>query len=409
MADRTAVALQLTGILGPDLLTQGIRGKLQELVQVLLEGEVEEALEAAKYARVEGRSGYRNGTKPRTVHTSLGSVDVQAPRARLFKATGSEEEWQSQMLPRFERRSRSLDETLLSMYFAGANTRRVKRTILPLLSDAPLGKNVISRLVSRLAAHVETWKARSLKEQTYAFLYLDATNLKIRIFRKIRKVPILVALGVRQDGQKEVLAMEPLIKETTSAWSLLLEDLVHRGLRRPLLAIVDGNPGLRSAVEATWPGIEVQRCTVHKLRNLQDHCPADVYPQVKEDYDRIIEAKDLAEARAAYQSFVRKWSRELPSVVKSLEEAGEELLSFYKFPCEQWRSLKTTNPIERLNLEFKRRVKTQCSLPSEKSAIHLLYGLLLSGQIRFRRINGWQKLEDVIEKSKKGGLILKAS
>jgi putative transposase len=409
MADRTAVTPQLTGILGPDLLTQGIRGKLQELVHVLLEGEVEEALEAAKYARVEGRSGYRNGTKPRTIHTSLGSVDVQAPRARLFKATGSEGEWQSQILPRFERRSRSLDETLLSMYFAGANTRRVKRTLLPLLSDAPLGKNVISRLVGRLAGHVETWKARSLKEQTYAFVYLDATNLKIRIFRKIRKVPILVALGVRQDGQKEVLAMEPLIKETASAWSLLLEDLVHRGLRRPLLAIIDGNPGLRSAVETAWPGIEVQRCTVHKLRNLQDHCPADVYPQVKEDYDRIIEAKDLAEARAAYQSFVRKWSKELPSVVRSLEEAGEELLSFYKFPSEQWRSLKTTNPIERLNLEFKRRVKTQCSLPSEKSAIHLLYGLLLSGQIRFRRINGWQKIEDVIERSKKGGLILKAS
>jgi putative transposase len=409
MADRTAVTPELTGILGPDLLTQGIRGKLQELVQVLLEAEVEEALEAAKYARVEGRSGYRNGKKPRTIHTSLGSVDVQMPRARLLKATGPEEEWQSEILPRFERRSRSLDEVLLSMYFAGANTRRVKRTLLPLLSDAPLGKNVVSRLVGRLAAHVETWKARSLKEQTYAFLYLDATNLKIRIFRKIRKVPILVALGVRQDGQKEVLAMEPLIKETTSAWSLLLEDLVHRGLKRPLLAIIDGNPGLRSAVESAWPGIAVQRCTVHKLRNLQDHCPADAYPHVKENYDRIIEAKDLAEAQTAYQSFLRKWTKELPSVVRSLEEAGEELLSFYRFPSEQWRSLKTTNPIERLNLEFKRRVKTQCSLPSEKSAIHLLYGLLLSGQIRFRRINGWQKLEDVIEKSKKGGLILKAS
>ncbi len=409
MEDRTAVTPALTGIFGPDLLTEGIRGKLKELVHVLLEGEVEEALDAAKYARSEVRAGYRNGTKPRTLHTSLGSVCVEMPRARLDRAQGGTEEWQSQLLPRFERRSRSLDETVLSMYFAGTNTRRVKRTLKPLLSEAPLGKNVVSRLVGRLAAHVESWKTRSLKTETYPYLYLDATNLKVRVFRKIRKVPILVVLGVRQDGQKEVLAMEPLTKESTSAWSLVMEDLVGRGLKRPLLAIIDGNVGLRNALQAAWPGMAIQRCTVHKVRNLQDHCPVDAYPQVKEGYDRIVEAKNEEEAKAAYQAFLRKWGKELPAVVKSLEEAGEELLTFYRFPPEQWRSLKTTNPIERLNLEFKRRVKTQCSLPSEKSAIHLLYGLLLSGQIRFRKINGWQKLKDVLEKATKGGLLQKAS
>lgn len=407
--DRTAVTPELTGIFGPDLLTGGIRGKLKELVQVLLEGEVEEALDAAKYVRSEVRAGYRNGTKPRTIHTSMGSVELEMPRARLDRARGGTEEWQSQLLPRFERRSRSLDETLLSMYFAGTNTRRVKRTLKPLLSEAPLGKNVVSRLVGRLSAHVEAWKGRSLAGEAYPYLYLDATNLKVRVFRKIRKVPVLVVLGVRQSGQKEVLAMEPLVKETTSAWSLVIEDLVARGLQRPLLAVIDGNAGLRSALQSAWPGLALQRCTVHKVRNLQDHCPVDAYPQVKEDYDRIVEAKNEAEAKAAYQAFLRKWSKELPGVVKSLEEAGDELLTFYRFPPEQWRSLKTTNPIERLNLEFKRRVKTQCSLPSEKSAIHLLYGLLLSGQIRFRKINGWQMLKVVLEKAKRGELILKAS
>lgn len=409
MEDRTAVTPALTGIFGPDLLTGGIRGKLKELVQVLLEGEVEEALDAAKYARSEVRAGYRNGTKPRTIHTSMGSVKLEMPRARLDRAQGGTEEWQSQLLPRFERRSRSLDETLLSMYFAGANTRRVKRTLKPLLGEAPLGKNVVSRLVGRLAAHVEAWKGRSLANEAYPYLYLDATNLKVRIFRKIRKVPVLVVLGVRQSGQKEVLAMEPLVKETTSAWSLVIEDLVARGLQRPLLAVIDGNAGLRSALQAAWPNLSLQRCTVHKVRNLQDHCPVDAYPRVKEDYDRIVEAKSEEEAKAAYQSFLRKWSKELPGVVKSLEEAGDELLTFYRFPQEQWRSLKTTNPIERLNLEFKRRVKTQCSLPSEKSAIHLLYGLLLSGQIRFRKINGWQMLKVVLEKAKRGELMQKAS
>jgi transposase-like protein len=322
------------------------------------------------------------------------------PRGRILKANGRTEEWQSQLLPRYERRSKSLDATLVLMYFSGTNLRRIKRTLRPLLSEAPLDKNVVSRLVGRLSAHVEAWKSRSLAQEKYVSVYLDATNLKVRLFKKVRKLPVLVALGVRQDGQKEVLALELLVKESAGAWREVLGDLVRRGFNRPLLAIIDGHPGLRSALDEVWPGIMVQRCTVHKLRNLQDHCPDEVYPLVKEDYHKIVEAKGLEEAREAYKAFVRKWEKELPQVIKSLQEAGEELLTFYAFPSEQWKSLKTTNPIERLNLEFKRRVKTQCSLPSEKSAILVLYGLLLSGQIRFRRIDGWRTIVEVVADSK---------
>ena len=400
MANRTEVGPDLSAVFGPDPLTSAIRGKLQELVGVLVEGELEEALEVARYARSEARAGYRHGTKPRTFHTSLGTIDGEVPRGRMLQANGSTEEWQSELLPRYERRSKSLDATLVSMYFAGTNLRRIKRTLRPLLSEAPLDKSVVSRLVSRLSGHVEAWKTRSLKDETYVYVYLDATNLKVRMFRKIRKLPVLVALGVRQDGQKEVLAMELLIKESAGAWGVVLQDLVARGLNRPLLAIVDGHAGLRSALEEIWPGIAVQRCTVHKLRNLQDYATADAYPAIKDDYHAIVEAKDLTEAKAAYKTFVQKWEKEFPKIVRSLEEAGEELLTFYRFPQEQWKSLKTTNPIERLNLEFKRRVKTQCSLPGEKSAILLLYGLLLSGQIRFRKINGWQKIIEVLENRK---------
>lgn len=399
MADRTAVGPDLTEVFGPDLLTQGLREKLRELVGMLVEGELQETLAAARYGRSEQRRGYRNGTKPRTLHTSLGSVKMEMPRGRILKANGGTEEWQSQLVPRYERRSKSLDATLVSMYFSGTNLRRIKRTLRPLLSEAPLDKNVVSRLVGRLSAHVEAWKSRSLASEKYVYLYLDATNLKVRLFKKVRKLPVLVALGVRQNGQKEVLALELLVKESAGAWREVLQGLVRRGLNRPLLAIIDGHPGLRSALDEVWPGIAVQRCTVHKLRNLQDHCPDEVYPLVKEDYHRIVEAKGLAEAREAYKSFLRRWEKELPQVTKSLQEAGEELLTFYAFPSEQWRSLKTTNPIERLNLEFKRRVKTQCSLPSEKSAILILYGLLLSGQIRFRRIDGWQTIVQVVSDS----------
>lgn len=400
MDNRTEVTPDLSAVFGPDPLTDAIRGKLKELVGVLVEGELEAALEVARYARSDARTGYRNGTKPRTIHTSLGSIDSDVPRARIHQADGSTQEWQSDLLPRYERRSRNLDATLVSMYFAGTNLRRIKRTLRPLLAEAPLDKTVVSRLVSRLSGHVEAWKARSLKEETYVYVYLDATNLKVRMFRKIRTLPVLVALGVRQDGQKEVLAMDLLVKESAGAWNVVLQDLVARGLKRPLLAIVDGHGGLRKAVEEVWPGMAVQRCTVHKLRNLQDYATADAYPAIKDDYHAIVEAKDLAEAKRAYAAFVQKWEKEFPKVVRSLEEAGEELLTFYRFPQEQWKSLKTTNPIERLNLEFKRRVKTQCSLPGEKSAILLLYGLLLSGQIRFRRINGWQKIVDVVDSRK---------
>jgi transposase-like protein len=224
-----------------------------------------------------------------------------------------------------------------------------------------------------------------------------ATNLKIRLLGKVRKIPVFVALGIRQDGSKEVLAMEGLYKENENAWKELLEGLVRRRINRPVLAIVDGNAGLRSALDLVWPGIKVQRCTVHKLRNLQTYCPKPVYPEVKDSYGEIIQATNNEAGKAAYGRFLGKWSKDLPKVVRSLEEAGEELLTFYAFPKEQWKSLRTTNPIERLNGEFKRRVKTQCSLPSEDSAMLILFGLILSEQIRFRKIDGWVKMVELYQ------------
>ena len=155
MLDRTAVGPDLTEVFGPDVLTQALRAKLKELLVTLIEGELEEALAAARYARSEARTGYRNGSKPRTLHTRWGTVEVDMPRARILKADGSRQEWQGQLVPRYLRRSKSLDATLISMYLSGTNLRRIKRTLRPLLSEAPLDKNVVSRLVGRLSAHVE--------------------------------------------------------------------------------------------------------------------------------------------------------------------------------------------------------------------------------------------------------------
>jgi putative transposase len=137
----------------------------------------------------------------------------------------------------------------------------------------------------------------------------------------------------------------------------------------------------------------VQRCTVHKLRNLERHTPRHALEEVKSDYHRIIQAESLDQARKAYREFIMKWKKLAPKVVVSLEEGGEELLTFYSFPDSQWKSLRTTNAIERLNGKFRRRVKTQGSLPSAQAAELLLFGLIISGQIRMRRIDGWRDLK----------------
>ena len=401
MGDSSGVVTDLEGLFGPDLLRDGLRGKLRELVSELLEAEVDSTLAVARYARSEGRAGYRNGTKPRTINTALGPTEVDVPRARLFRASGASTEWQSKIVPKYERRTASLDETLVGMYLSGTNLRRIKQALKPLLAGTPLDKNVVSRLVGRLKSYLDNWRERLFNGQTYLYLYLDATNFRVKLLSKVRKLPVLVVMGVRQDGQKEVLAMVQLLKESEAMWSEVLEDLKARGLNRPTLVMLDGHGGLRNAVEAAWPGVSVQRCTVHKLRNIQQHSPKDVYPQVKSDYDAIINAETLEAAKKARATFVTRW-KGLASVIRSLEEAGDELLTFYSFPKEQWKSIKTTNPIERINLEFKRRVKTQCSLPSESALMLLLFGLLLSKQLRFRKIDGWEKLVDVAVQHGKG-------
>jgi putative transposase len=397
MGKSTQLLSNLPMLSGGDVLTEAIRGKLRDLIELLLGSELDSALKVARYDRSQDRAGYRNGTKPRTLHTSLGTVELDVPRARMEAGLGRTREWLSELLPRYERRTGSLDASLVSLYFSGVNQRRIRKALKPLAAEAPVGKNVVSRLVHRLREHLEAWKERSLREDTYVYVYLDATNLKVRLLGTVRTYPMFVALGVREDGTKEVLALEGLFKESQNAWMELLEGLHRRGMNRPILAIIDGSRGLRSALDAVWPGIKVQRCLVHKLRNLETYCPEDAYVEVKKDFYEISEAKNLKAAQAAYERFVRRWSHRLPKVAKSLEEAGPELLTFLSFPKEQWKCIRTTNPIERLNLEFKRRVKTQSSLPSEESALLIFFGLIRSGQIEFRKINGWQRISKVME------------
>lgn len=384
----------LEALLGPDPLTEALRAKIREVLVTLFEEELATVLGAAKGERVATRAGYRHGEKARTLTTGLGRVDLTLPRARLFSPAGGTVEWTSRLVPRYQRRAQAVDAAILGAYLTGANTRRIQRALGPLLQGAPLSKSAVSRIVGRLRTLFADWQQQALAAYDGRYLYCDAIALKVRLARKVVSVPVLVALGVDAQGRKTILALELCAAESTAAWAGFVAGLTARGLRAPQLVILDGSPGLRQAVATTWPAAAVQRCTVHKLRNLLRYAPKHALEEVTTDYHRVVYAASAAAARTAYRAFLAKWRPLAPKVAESLLEAGDELLTFLRFPEAQWKALRTTNAIERLNEEFRRRVKTQGALPDSTTAEVLLFGLLASGQIRTRRLEGWEHMAE---------------
>jgi len=347
-------------------------------------------LGADRYERTEVRKGSRNGEKRRVITTEYGHAELSVPRGRVLEPDGTTREFQSEVLPRYARRTRRVNEAILGAYLAGANTRRIRKALAPLLGEANLSKSAVSRVVTRLKDLFAGWSKRDLSHESYPFLFLDAIRIRVRLARRVVSVPVLVALGVDETGQKRVVDIRLEVSESGASWGGMIESLVERGLPEPKLVVSDGHAGLKKAMEL-WDA-KVQRCTFHKLQNLYGHCPKHAHPEVKRDYDRIVYAKDGLAARKAYDEFLRKWSRFCPPVARSLEEAGHHLLTFYEFPRELWKALRTTNSIENLNREFRRRTKTQASFSTEDSVLTLLYGLIALGQITLRRISGYKHM-----------------
>jgi putative transposase len=276
------------------------------------------------------------------------------------------------------------------------NQRRIRGALHPLLKAAPLSKSAVSRIVATLKDGLTAWMVRPLAEVDLVYLYLDAVCLRVRSAGKVARVPVLTAVAVLADGRKELLALELCGSESGDAWTGFVAGLQARGLRAPLLAIIDGNPGLRQALSRTWPATAVQRCAVHKLRNLERKAPKHALDELREDFHRIVQAASADAGRVAYTAFERKWAKRCPGVARSLQEGGGELLTFFTFPKAQWKTLRTTNAIERLNEEFRRRVKTQGALPTEDAALILLFSLVASGQIKLRKIDGHTTIATVI-------------
>jgi transposase-like protein len=371
-----------------------IRRRARGLIDAIVDEELEAALGAAESARVgSARQGYRHGTRERTLTTSLGPTTFAMPRARVHTAAGATAEWRSELVPRYQRRSERVDAAILGVYLSGTNTRRIKGALAPLLRGGPLSKDAVSRLVGRLAEDFETWRRRDLAEDQLQYLIMDGWYPKVRIGKRRVRVPVLVTLGVRGDGERVVLDVRLAGDESTAAWRDVIRSLADRHVGIPRLAMIDGSAGLAAALREQWPSLAIQRCTAHKLRNLEAKAPVRLREELAEDYRRMIYAETRTLVDHARARFTKKWRLRCPAVVECLQEAGEDLFTFLSFPQAQWKALRTTNALERINGEFRRRTKTQASLPSQDAVLLLLFGLLRSGQVKMRKIDGWHEME----------------
>jgi putative transposase len=383
-----------------DPIEMGLRERVREFIEEMIRGELDAVLSRPRYGRrvkdaageeIAGIAGHRHGSRMRTLTGTFGKTEIAVPRARLQAADGKTKEWKSAALGAYQRRTLAADALIAGTYLAGTNTRRVRRALAALFGGT-VGKDTVSRVWRKVKSDWEAWNARSLAEEPIVRLILDGTVVRVRLDRKATSISLLVAIGVRADGQKVLLAIKSMGSESSEAWRTVLDDLIKRDLKRPQFLIVDGAPGLEKAIAAVWEGVPVQRCTVHKHRNLLAHAPERLHEEITADYNDMIYAATRAEVEARRKTFIRKWRLKHRSVADSLEEAGERLFTFVRLPPSQWRSVRTTNAIERLHEEFKRRIKTQTVLPSADTAAMLFWALLASGQINMRKVDGWRTL-----------------
>jgi putative transposase len=390
-----------------DPIETGLREQVRVFIEELIRSELDAALARPRYARQvepkEGASpglvGHRHGSRTRTLTGTFGTRQITIPRARIERPDGTTTEWKSKALRAYQRRTLAADVLIASTYLAGTNTRRVRRALMALFGGA-VGKDVVSRVWRKVKSDWEAWNRRDLTGEPIVRLILDGTVVRVRLDRKATSISLLVVLGVRRDGQKALLAVRNMGGESEAAWRALLDDLVTRGLNAPELVIpgssprTDGAPGLEKALAALWPQLPTQRCTVHKHRNLLAHAPDRLHEEVSADYTDMIYATSAREIIERRKAFLRKWRLKCRAVADSLEEAGDRLFTFTRLPASQWRSARTTNAVERLHEEFKRRIKTQTVLPSAETAAMLFWALLASGQISMRKVNGWQTLAE---------------
>jgi putative transposase len=337
---------------------QGVKAVLEEV----LREEMTQHLEEAGYRELTPtRRGERNGYYQRNLVTPAGKIErLEVPRDR-------EGEFVTEVFERYKRMTGDVEEAILEMYLSGISVRKIAG-VTDALSKVRIGKDAVSRIASRLQEQQKEWRERSLEEREYPYLYLDATYLKVRWGARVTTMALLVAVGVDEEGFREVLAVEVAGSEKGAAYTSLLRGLIDRGLSGVRLVVSDDQEGIKAAVAAELPGTHWQRCTVHFQRNVLAHVPSSSISEVAEDLSAIFKVGRPKTAEALAEEFVSLYEKSYPKALSVFEAGIGEALTYLSFPASHHARICTTNMLERLFKEVKRRTRVVGVFPNETSA-----------------------------------------
>jgi putative transposase len=336
---------------------QGVKAVLEEVLQE----EMTQHLEAGYRELTPTRRGERNGRYTRNLLTPAGRIErLEVPRDR-------EGEFVTEVFERYKRMTGDVEEAVLEMYLCGISVRKIAG-VTDTLSRVRVGKDAVSRIASRLEAQQREWRERSLEERSYPYLYLDATYLKLRWGARVTSMALLACVGVDEEGFREVLAIEVASTEKGAAYASLLRGLIDRGLSGVRLVISDDHEGIKAAVAGELPGTEWQRCAVHFQRNVLSHVPASSMSEVAEDLKAIFKVRKEKTAQALVKEFISLYQKSYPKAVSVFEMGIEDALSYLSFPGSHHARIRSTNMLERLFKEIKRRTRVVGVFPNETSA-----------------------------------------
>ncbi len=382
-----------------DLAREGAR----RMIASALEAEVGEYVERCADERGEDgrRVVVRNGrAKERRVTVGSGTVPIQAPRVndkRIDPESGERRRFSSRILPAYARRSPKVNDVLPVLYLRGLSTGDFRPALEQLLGEdaSGLSPSAISRLCKDWEAEHARFRERSLRFHRYAYLFVDGVHVSVRLGEDDR-LCLLVVIGVREDGVKELLAVEDGYRESTESWAGVMRDLKARGLNEPTLVIGDGALGTWAALRDVFPAARKQTCWVHKIARVLDALPKRLQPRAKGMLHEIMEAPSRADARQALERFRGEFDAKYPKAVAKLDKDWAALTAFYDFPAEHWRHLRTSNAIESSFATVKLRTRVTKGAGSKKAALAMAYKLLDAAQERWRRFNGHELVTDVL-------------
>ena len=324
-------------------------------------------LNAHPYERSEQRVDQANGFYRRELTTRVGSMKLRVPRTRsgLFR---------TQVLPRYQRREPVINEALKQVFLLGVSTRQAGRALATLVEDA-VSAATVSAVAKALDASVQAFHRRRIADH-YRYLLLDGVSVRIRLVGKVQRRIALCVYGITTKGQRELIDFQLVKAEAQDSWYDLLWNLWQRGLRGEFLELIatDGQIGLVQAIARLWPAVPHQRCWAHKLRNLENKLKAS-QSACLEEAKLIYQAANRTEAIALFRQWKRRWQAQVPKAVACLEVDLEELLAFFDCPKAHWKRLRTTNVIERLFVEVRRRIRTMCAFTTRSSCERILFSV----------------------------------